>query len=496
MEASSNLGGKEVGGDTNIGGSGIDNLTASSGPRSSPSPHRTPSTSSLNKSTHRLSFTENLRNVPPSPRHRHPSLTQAAVQELLNHPPSANKHPNPKFAGREWRDVAVGELVSVDDVRWIEIDSSVEEATMMLLKSPTSAVLVRENTNTNVPISTFDYNDLNAYLLVVIGLSRPEGHQVALFHDIRSKAQQGTRIPLRDIQSLCLKEALVNLSSSANLSQAIEVLGSGIHRILITGSDGNIAGIMSQLRMVEFFWNEGVNFPTIDRLYPAMLRDLAIGTQQTISVNSDVPLTDALTTMYEEGLSSVAVVDNGQNVVGNISTKDVRHLTSSSNAPLLGESCMHFISIILNERGLEEGQDTFPVFYVNPYSTLAHTVAKLVATRSHRMWVVESASPSPSNPATPMMAPQTSSSSGTAPGAAPASSIPSSAVPASAMAGARLSGKLTGVISLTDVLNIFAKSTGLHPSDPGEQRARRRRSSSSSVRPSLDSSRPSVDLRR
>ena len=36
--------------------------------------------------------------------------------------------------------------------------------------------------------------------------------------------------------------------------------------------------------MVDFFWNEGVNFPTIDRLYPALLRDLGIGTQQIISV--------------------------------------------------------------------------------------------------------------------------------------------------------------------------------------------------------------------
>jgi CBS domain-containing protein len=211
--------------------------------------------------------------------------------------------------------------------------------------------------------------------------------------------------------------------------------------------------------------------------------------------SSDAPLSEALTLMNNEGLTSVAVVDNGQNVVGNISTKDVRHLTSASNAPLLDGSCMHFISVILNERGVEQGRDAFPVFFVNTYSTLAHTVAKLVATRSHRMWVVESASPSPSAPATPLMMPQVVGAP-QASVAAPSSPIPTGAVPASAMPGARLSGKLSGVISLTDVLNIFAKFAGLHPADPGEQRARRRRSSSSSVRPSLDSSRPSTDHRR
>jgi len=94
-------------------------------------PERTPSQSSLHKgiSSHRQSFAENLRNAPSSPRsQRHPSFTQAAVQELLNHPPS-NKQPNPKFAGRDWRDVRLGELVSPEEVKWVDMDTSVEEPT-------------------------------------------------------------------------------------------------------------------------------------------------------------------------------------------------------------------------------------------------------------------------------------------------------------------------------------------------------------------------------
>lgn len=201
--------------------------------------------------------------------------------------------------------------------------------------------------------------------------------------------------------------------------------------------------------------------------------------------------------MYDEGLSSVAIVDNGQNVVGNISTKDVRHLTSSSSAHLLSGTCMNFISVILNERGVEKGQDVYPVFYVSPYSTLAHTVAKLVATRSHRMWVVDSVPPLSPLP-TPVIPTATSQSSATGeivPGAF-STAAPVVSVPAAAMAGALLSGKLIGVVSLTDVLNAFAKSTGLHPSEPWEQRARRRRSSSSSVRHSVEAFQSSNETRR
>ncbi|EGX96525.1 Cystathionine beta-synthase, core [Cordyceps militaris CM01] len=304
--------------------------------------------------------------MPSSPRHRPPSLTQAAVQELMNNPPT-RKHNNSKFTGRDWRDITVGELVSPEDVCWVELDDSVEEATRVLLKSPTSVVLVRDSQSSNSVTLTFDFGDLNTYLLLVVGLTKPEDDQVALFNEIISKAQQNQKVPLRILQSLFCREATVQLDASSSLTQAVEILGSGIHRIVISDLANHVVGVMSQLRVTDFFWNEGVNFPTIERLYPALLRDLSIGTQNTISVNSDSPLSEALTTMNEEGLTSVAVIDNGHNVVGNISTKDVRHLTSTSSAPLLNSSCMHFISIILNERGVEQGQDTFPVFYVTSH---------------------------------------------------------------------------------------------------------------------------------
>ena len=86
---------------------------------------------------------------------------------------------------------------------------------------------------------------------------------------------------------------------------------------------------------------------------------------------------------------------------GNISTVDVKLLTKTSSLPLLRNTCIHFISVILSTRGMYEGKDSFPVFYVTPFSTLAHTVAKLVATKSHRMWITEPLSPSSSGPSTP-----------------------------------------------------------------------------------------------
>lgn len=99
----------------------------------SPSPpSRSNSSSSIHRiPSHRQSFAENLRGLPPSPRsQRHPSFTQAAIQDLLNHPPTSKPH-DPRFSGRDWRDVHVGELVSKDDLKWVDMDTSVEDATMV-----------------------------------------------------------------------------------------------------------------------------------------------------------------------------------------------------------------------------------------------------------------------------------------------------------------------------------------------------------------------------
>lgn len=67
--------------------------------------------------------------MPPSPRAtRHLSFSQAQMQELLNNPPTAGSA-DPAFAGRDWQHISVGELVNPKDLRFVELETSVEDAT-------------------------------------------------------------------------------------------------------------------------------------------------------------------------------------------------------------------------------------------------------------------------------------------------------------------------------------------------------------------------------
>lgn len=143
---------------------------------------------------------------------------------------------------------------------------------------------MRSDESAEADLSTFDYNDLNAYLLVVVGLAKPDEEQVALYDDLSSRGHEGISIPLRDIQSFCRKQTLVTLPSTETLDKAIEVLGGGVHRILVSDGTGAITGILSQLELVEFFWSEGFHFPRIEGLYQSQLRDLGIASKQVLAV--------------------------------------------------------------------------------------------------------------------------------------------------------------------------------------------------------------------
>ncbi|BAE56983.1 gamma subunit of 5'-AMP-activated protein kinase [Aspergillus flavus] len=454
---------------------------------------------------HRHSLSESLRGAPNSPRsRRQPSLTQAAIQSLIDNPPAPN-HVNPAFVGRDWREISIGELVSPNDLRFVEIDTGIEDATNVLIDSDAPVLLIRETPEHKTAVGTFDYSDLNAYLLLAAGLTQPDENTRASYDQLARKAKEGIKIPLKDVKDLGRKEPLTTLPASASVMAAVETFGGGVHRVVVVDErkQNEVVGIFSQFRLVKFLWENGRSFPVIDQLYPQALRDLRIGSRDVICINGDKPLSEALHLMNNEGITSVAVVDNHTNVVGNISLTDVKLLTRSSSLPLLHNTCTHFISVILSTRGLVDGKDSFPVFHVNPGSTLAHTVAKVVATRSHRLWITDPLSPSSSGPPTPshsavhLPLPTNSGNTHSPPSPTPGSAnvqpplthaapaglshAVAPSIPASALPGARLSGRLVGVVSLTDILNLHARASGLSPADPAESRSRRRRSSSSSL---------------
>jgi hypothetical protein len=155
----------------------------------------------------------------------------------------------------------------------------------LLIESGANVLLIRDSPTSRSAIGTFGYNDLNTYLLTVIGVARADEDHIQDFRELARKAKEGVAIPIRDIINLAQKEPLTLLPHTANLLKAVETFGTGIHRILVVREGTKaVMGVLSQTKLVRFLWENGRSFPVIDQLYPQYLRDLKIGSNQVISI--------------------------------------------------------------------------------------------------------------------------------------------------------------------------------------------------------------------
>lgn len=76
---------------------------------------------------HRQSFGD--ARYPSSPRSaRQSSVSSIAIQDLIDNPPSRSTG-DARFANRDWRTIKLCELTTPEDLKFIDVNASVEEAT-------------------------------------------------------------------------------------------------------------------------------------------------------------------------------------------------------------------------------------------------------------------------------------------------------------------------------------------------------------------------------
>ncbi|GMM31291.1 Sds24 protein [Martiniozyma asiatica (nom. inval.)] len=383
-------------------------------------------------------------------------------------------------ASLEWQDIQLSELVEKNKLIRINSKISVEEAFQTLVNNGLTSVPVEEFEN-DLNCLTFDYTDLNAYLLLVLNKIKAENlksmdYPIEEIPLMVKKAQTGNQVPVSFVIRLTNKNPFIKLTENDTISTVVEILGTGVHRMAIT-KDDKLTGIISQRRLVKFLWDNARRFPSMEPLLQSSIKSLHIGSANPISIYGDQLLIEALMKMHDLKMSSLAVVDRNYHLLGNISVTDVRLVSTSSKSDLLYKSCLHFISVILNSRGLENGKDSFPIFHVTSHTSLGRAIAKLVATKSHRLWIVN---PDPTTPSTV--------GSTSLPGTPDSShSIHSFHNHQHSGDDDGHTGTLVGVLSLTDILSIFAKALGKNHVDPSIARKQRRRSSSGTTNSSVRS---------
>jgi len=163
---------------------------------------------------------------------------------------------------------------------------------------------------------------------------------------------------------------------------------------------------------------------------------------------------DAMTLMSDEGVSTLAVIDEDQrHLLSALSVTDIaRIVVPSENSQILSTPVLQLVARIKDAIGATDGADRYPVYSVIPSSNLIYTIQKLLATNSHHLFITDDFpnSPSPTN-------------------------SPNS---------------LSGIISTVDILSLFAVIANIPDVDPTQMQRQRRASSSSTTSSSSSLSSP------
>ncbi|KAH9924079.1 uncharacterized protein B0H18DRAFT_1085580 [Fomitopsis serialis] len=333
---------------------------------------------------------------------------------------------------KAWGQVLARDLID-SPVIAIDADISVEDACDMLLSKDIACLAVNARPGTS-PRSTlyhglFDFSDVNAFLTLA-----------ATQHKLASEALKG-RPRIQEILAAA-KAGRVPVHLVSNLSEKnpLETLP---HDATISETDSTFLGMVSDRRLLSWFTAFCQSSPSFLRYLTNPLSSLSL---PSMYLYLSVSVLDAMKLMSEEGVSTIAIVEEEGRLLSAVSVSDIgKIVVPQQDNQILTMPLNQFVAMIKSEPdGSTDGVDKFPVYSVSPNSTLYYTMQKLLATSSHRLFVTDDAAHSPSS------FPPTST------------------------------GNLTGIVSTVDVLSLFARIANLPDVDPTRMQRHRRASSTSS----------------
>ncbi|KAJ2843410.1 cell separation during budding [Coemansia erecta] len=207
------------------------------------------------------------------------------------------------------------------------------------------------------------------------------------------------------------------------VAQVGAVFAKGAHRVAVMQSERAIRGILSQARVVKYFFEHSGNStqdvvsavaqttipeegeakgggvwiaPEESAILDKSLRELGLVTNDVVVAHPGTPVIQALSLLERWHISSIAIVDEDQQegvkhkrkqLVGNLSVTDIKYLARDKS--LVDGTCIELIQKVRFLQGLEDGQDRAAVFSVRPEATLRYALSKLIATGAHRVWITE-----------------------------------------------------------------------------------------------------------
>ena len=139
----------------------------------------------------------------------------------------------------------------------------------MLVDQKLTSLLLRQSSSDTSVSGTFDYTDLTAFLLMVLGVPDPNFETTASFKEAVKKAREGDHnIPVKLVGDIGVKDPFITLPDTETLSRLVEILATGVHRVAITKENTqDVIGVLSQRKVITYFWENVRAFVDLEPYY-------------------------------------------------------------------------------------------------------------------------------------------------------------------------------------------------------------------------------------
>ncbi|KAI0726525.1 hypothetical protein C8Q72DRAFT_845797 [Fomitopsis betulina] len=357
---------------------------------------------------------------------------------------------------KTWEQVLARDLIDLPIVV-IDAETTVEDACDLLLSKDIACLAVKSRPGGSpsgaLYHGLFDFSDVNAFLTLAATRHKLASEDLKgnpRVQEILAAAKAG-RVPVYLVSNLAEKNPLETLPYDATVVSLLGVFARGAHRVLIhSDTNPGFLGMVSDRQLLSWFTTFGQSSPTFLRLLTNPLSSLSLPSIylyfSVIAAKSGETVLEAMKLMSDEGVSTIAVVEEDGRLLSAVSVSDVgKIVVPQQDNQILTTPLHQFIALIKEPDGSTDGEDKYPVYSVSPNSTLYYTMQKLLVTSSHRVFVTDELPPTST-------------------------------------------GNLTGIVSTVDVLSLFARLANLPDVDPTRMQRRRRASSASNNSNSTGSS--------
>jgi len=186
------------------------------------------------------------------------------------------------------------------------------------------------------------------------------------------------RIKICDISNESKRNPFNVTDMNASLVETLELLVKDkLHRIAIS-KNGNVVSILTLTDILRYFYNNPSLFGEIANL---TIDQLHLGFKEVITINRTAKAFEAFLLIREKGISGVAVLDENENLLGNISSSDLKHINYDSEIMIrLAQPIDTYL------RSSNSKEIPAPIV-VTPQSTLHDLLTKMNLNKVHRIYL-------------------------------------------------------------------------------------------------------------